>query len=427
MSIFYETPQDTKTPLGTGFFSYLLYTDGGKRTYVGATNDPDRRLRQHNGEISGGAFATKGRKWKRALYVGGFPDWQTTLQFEWAWKHYSRKQKYHGLHGKLEGLLHLLQLDKPTSKAVPYCMWSHKLYIHTEYGSNTDLEKIETYRRVMSAVGSSHSAYISNPSNPSNPSNTSFLSNMSSTSDMSSIASLAIQVDLLSNEVKALSERLTDALSKIDANENNPITADKPVKKRSKKTDATTATDTTNTNTATTDDAEKKTKKVRKPREAKEKPTCPDADEGVIRFYSSAGDNPYKVFSNLAKAEFTIDGKSYFSVENYIQSEKFATTDPEYAEKIRVQKNPALVKGMGKSKAHPIPEDWDSKRLDVLRKGLRAKFTTHDDLKEKLLATGNAKIEEESPSDSFLGIGVDGQGMNWSGKLLMELRDSLRA
>ena len=35
-------------------YCYMLYTDKNQ-TYIGATIDPDRRLRQHNKEISGGA------------------------------------------------------------------------------------------------------------------------------------------------------------------------------------------------------------------------------------------------------------------------------------------------------------------------------------------------------------------------------------
>ena len=51
---------------------YLIFT--GNRTYVGATTDPTRRLRQHNREILGGARAThKGAgTWKFAMYLTGF-------------------------------------------------------------------------------------------------------------------------------------------------------------------------------------------------------------------------------------------------------------------------------------------------------------------------------------------------------------------
>ena len=76
-------------------FVYLLESSDGA-TYVGATIDVDRRLRQHNKEIKGGAHATgarvaKGETWSRICYVEGFPDWTAALQFEWRWKQLSRK------------------------------------------------------------------------------------------------------------------------------------------------------------------------------------------------------------------------------------------------------------------------------------------------------------------------------------------------
>jgi predicted GIY-YIG superfamily endonuclease len=51
---------------------YLIST--GKRTYVGSTTDPQRRLRQHNSEIRGGARATKPfpGQWKLVCWVSGF-------------------------------------------------------------------------------------------------------------------------------------------------------------------------------------------------------------------------------------------------------------------------------------------------------------------------------------------------------------------
>jgi len=110
-------------------FCYLLYTDEGQ-TYVGATVDPDRRLRQHNQEIKGGARATgirvaQGLEWKRACIVP-FPEWRTALQFEWRWKQLGRTQWKHirsPLERRLRSLKTLLSLERPTSAAIPYDMY----------------------------------------------------------------------------------------------------------------------------------------------------------------------------------------------------------------------------------------------------------------------------------------------------------------
>lgn len=55
----------------------------GALTYVGVTVDFKHRLRQHNGELKGGARATRGGTWRRLYVVRGFPDQRTALQWEW--------------------------------------------------------------------------------------------------------------------------------------------------------------------------------------------------------------------------------------------------------------------------------------------------------------------------------------------------------
>jgi structure-specific endonuclease subunit SLX1 len=105
----------------------MLYTDEGQ-TYVGATIDPNRRLRQHNKEISGGARATgmrveQGLTWKRGCYITNIPEWRSALQIEWRWKQLGRTQFKHiknPIDRRLYSLKKLLSLEKPTEKGIPY-------------------------------------------------------------------------------------------------------------------------------------------------------------------------------------------------------------------------------------------------------------------------------------------------------------------
>lgn len=129
-------------------FVYLLVSTGGT-TYVGATTDLEHRLRAHNREISGGAYATsmrvlQGEKWTRVCHVSGFPDWKSALQFEWRFKQISRKYplRMDPLERRIRALRDLLALDRPTKKAIPYSQWASppKLII-------------ENYRCVFSRFG----------------------------------------------------------------------------------------------------------------------------------------------------------------------------------------------------------------------------------------------------------------------------------
>ena len=110
-------------------YVYLLVSSDNA-TYVGATVDLNRRLRQHNKEIKGGAHATgakvaKGEVWTRAAHVSGFPDWPSALQFEWRWKQLSRKlpAKMDPLLRRMKALKELLSLERSTTKAKAYSEW----------------------------------------------------------------------------------------------------------------------------------------------------------------------------------------------------------------------------------------------------------------------------------------------------------------
>jgi ribA/ribD-fused uncharacterized protein len=79
---------------------------------------------------------------------------------------------------------------------------------------------------------------------------------------------------------------------------------------------------------------------------------------------------------------------------------------------------------------------WAEKRIKVAYDGLYAKFSQNEELKAKLLATGEKRLYEASKSDKIWGIGYDAQegsrtstgkyGTNILGVQLCNVRAALR-
>jgi len=74
------------------------------------------------------------------------------------------------------------------------------------------------------------------------------------------------------------------------------------------------------------------------------------------------------------------------------------------------------------SELRRLRSDWEHVKVDVMLTGLRAKFSQNPDLRAKLIATGDASIHEDSPSDMFWGV----KGHDMLGRLLMQVRKELR-
>ena len=89
-------------------------------TYAGVSPDPIRRLRQHNGEIKGGAKYTtsKGPGWEHVCLVKGFQDKIQSMQFEWAVKHVLPRNAG-GIDNRVSKLYTVLNKPNWTSKAPP--------------------------------------------------------------------------------------------------------------------------------------------------------------------------------------------------------------------------------------------------------------------------------------------------------------------
>ncbi len=142
-----------------------------------------------------------------------------------------------------------------------------------------------------------------------------------------------------------------------------------------------------------------------------------------IFFYSNR-DNPHGCFSNFSRHPFELDGKRWPTSEHYFQAQKFQ--DWADVEDVRRARSPKEAADIGRDRSRALRRDWEAVKDDVMRRAVRRKFETHDDIRQILLNTGEEQIVENAPGDYYWGCGADGSGKNMLGNVLMEVRETLR-
>jgi predicted GIY-YIG superfamily endonuclease len=133
------------------FFCYIIRSANLNCTYNGFTNCLERRLRQHNGEISGGAKYTNcknKRPWQYYAILTGFITKNEALSCEWKIKHPTgKKQKpkiYTGIIGRINSLNLILNLDCWTNKSTGLCSGiQYTLYLADDVFNIIDINNIK--------------------------------------------------------------------------------------------------------------------------------------------------------------------------------------------------------------------------------------------------------------------------------------------
>jgi predicted GIY-YIG superfamily endonuclease len=121
---------------------YLL-EDAKGRTYVGATVNLTRRLRQHNQDVSGGARQTKrGGPWHVAACISGFEHWTHALKFEYAWRRIGKGGR--GKAARYASLQTLLLRDRWSSKSPSACEIDLTVELFDEENMSVNFVEIET-------------------------------------------------------------------------------------------------------------------------------------------------------------------------------------------------------------------------------------------------------------------------------------------
>jgi N-glycosidase YbiA len=151
------------------------------------------------------------------------------------------------------------------------------------------------------------------------------------------------------------------------------------------------------------------------------------ADNRIL--YFARNREMFRFLSHFWPSPTRLDDQDWPTVEHYYQAQK--SLDPAYRQAVRQAREPAIAKRLSVSwfKAavgrEPRP-DWEAIKVDVMRRADEAKYRQNTDLAALLLVTGTAELIEDSPHDAFWGTGADGGGLNWAGRVLMEVREKLR-
>ena len=124
------------------YLVYLLRCEN--YSYVGMTNDIFKRLRQHNGELTGGARYTSRRKgWYPVLIIDGFQDMKSAMQCEWRFK---RGKK--GVNGRIKYLNDfVMNNERWTSKSDNIKDQNLTYYLDKDYVNIFDFPNKELYMR----------------------------------------------------------------------------------------------------------------------------------------------------------------------------------------------------------------------------------------------------------------------------------------
>ena len=155
----------------------------------------------------------------------------------------------------------------------------------------------------------------------------------------------------------------------------------------------------------------------------------------IICFHNPDEENAY--LSNWYLSDFEVDGVRFSSMEQYMMYQKAVTfKDANTAEKIMRGSDFAKIKQYGREVSSYDDVVWNGIRQIVVYRGLLAKFSQNEELKQRLKKTGDAILAECAVNDRIWATGISmkderrfemdqWRGENLLGFALMQVRQPL--
>lgn len=156
----------------------------------------------------------------------------------------------------------------------------------------------------------------------------------------------------------------------------------------------------------------------------------------VMCFHNPDEENGF--LSNWYVSKFEVDGRMFSSMEQFMMYRKaICFVDEAVAEQILKTDDVARIKELGRLVSGYNENIWNGMRQLIVYEGLVAKFSQNEELKERLLQTGDALLAECAVHDRIWGIGLSmkdekrfdiaqWRGENLLGYALMMVRNKIK-
>ena len=129
----------------------------------------------------------------------------------------------------------------------------------------------------------------------------------------------------------------------------------------------------------------------------------------------------YYFLSNFYNAPVIYEDLLYLNNESAFQSAKAKDIE---RRKQFCNLDPSTAKKKGRNVI--LRHDWEKIKDQVMEDCVRDKFARNDDLRQRLLDTGDQELVESNTwNDTYWGV-CRGRGKNMLGKILMKVREELR-
>ena len=133
-------------------------------------------------------------------------------------------------------------------------------------------------------------------------------------------------------------------------------------------------------------------------------------------------DGDYSFLANSFESPVEYEGIKYSSVEHAFQASK--TDNKEEKEKIMNASSPTKARVIGRRVTKK--DNWEDTKNDIMYQICLNKFKDNEELKKKLLSTGNYNlINGNTSEDTYWGVCKE-VGDNYLGKILMQIREELK-